>query len=171
MFVLPVYQSVMQVTVIQRKLVQFATLLLLMLITGLFWGTWFAISRSIETFSASEFIHIGKVIIKNVGVPMRIIMPLCILLMAVSLWLHPDKRSVNFYLIVASFVLLIVTLLITVGIEVPIDNQIKTWSPETVPSDWTAMRDRWQFFHTMRTFTSLASFGLFSAASFETFKR
>ena len=161
----------MQTKVVQRKLLQFITLLLLMLITGLFWGTWFSLSRSIDNFSASEFIHIGKVIIKNVANPMRVIMPLCILLMAVSLWLYPEKRSVTFYLIVTSFVLLIVTLIITVGIEVPIDNQIKTWSPETVPSDWTAIRGRWQFFHTIRTFTSLASFGLFSAASFETFKR
>jgi uncharacterized membrane protein len=161
----------MQTKVMQRKLIQFIILLLLMLITGLFWGTWFSLSRTIETFSASEFIHIGKTIIKNVANPMRVIMPLCILLMAVSLWLYPEKRSVTFYLIVTSFVLLIVTLIITVGIEVPIDNQIKTWSPETVPSDWTAIRDRWQFFHTMRTFTSLASLGLFSAASFETFKK
>jgi uncharacterized membrane protein len=161
----------MQTTVIQRKLIQFITLLLLMLITGLFWGTWFSLSRSIENFSPSEFIHIGKTIIMNVAGPMRVIMPLCILLMAVSLWFYPEKRSVTFYLIVASFVLLIATLIITVGIEVPIDNQLKTWSPETVPSDWTAIRSRWQFFHTMRTFTSLASFGLFSAASFETFKK
>ena len=161
----------MQINVAHRKLFQFITLLLLMLITGLFWGTWFAISRSIENFSAAEFIHIGKVIIKNVANPMRVIMPLCILLMAVSLWLYPEKRSVSFYLIVTSFVLLIVTLIITVGIEVPIDNQIKTWSPETVPSDWTAIRSRWQFFHTIRTFTSLVSFSLFSAASFEAFKK
>jgi uncharacterized membrane protein len=160
----------MQATVIQRKLILFITLLLLMLITGLFWGTWFSLSRSIDNFSASEFINIGKTIIKNVANPMRVIMPLCILLMAVSLWLHPDKRSVTFYLILTSFVLLIVTLIITVGIEVPMDNQIKTWSPETVPSDWTAIRSRWQLFHTMRTFTSLASFTLFTAASFETFK-
>jgi hypothetical protein len=42
---------------------------------------------------------------------------------------------------------------------VPIDNQIRTWTSETVPADWTALRARWQVFHTARTFVSLASLG------------
>jgi len=40
---------------------------------------------------------------------------------------------------------------------VPIDNQIKTWTAETIPADWTTFRARWQVFHTARTFLSLAS--------------
>ena len=40
-----------------------------MLITGVFWGTWFTLTRSIESFSSEEFVHIGKVIIANVAVP------------------------------------------------------------------------------------------------------
>jgi len=146
--------------------VQYITLILLMLITGLFWGTWFSLSRTIETFSADEFIHIGKTIIKNVAVPMRVIMPACIVLMAGSLWAYSQKRSLPFYLMLTSFVLLIVSLIITVGIEVPIDNQIKIWTPETVPSGWHEIRSRWEFFHTVRTFTSLLSFALFSAGLF-----
>jgi uncharacterized membrane protein len=146
------------------KIIQFLTLILLVLVTGLFWGTWFSLTRSIETFSAAEFIHIGITIIHNVANPMKAIMPSCILLMAVSLWLYPLKKSTNFYLMVSSFLLLIITLLITVGIEVPIDNQIKTWTAETVPSDWLAIRERWNQFHTLRTFTSLTSFALYLAA-------
>lgn len=37
------------------KLIQFAAAMLLMLVTGLFWGTWFALSRSIQNLSAAEF--------------------------------------------------------------------------------------------------------------------
>jgi hypothetical protein len=54
--------------------------------------------------------------------------------------------------------------LITLLVEVPIDNQIKTWTAESVPNDWLALRDRWQLFHTARTFTSLASFASFALA-------
>jgi hypothetical protein len=53
----------------------FAGLFLLALVMGVFWGTWFTLTRSIETFSADEFIHIGQTIITNVAWPMRILMP------------------------------------------------------------------------------------------------
>ena len=52
------------------KIIQFITLLLLLLVTGVFWGTWFSLSRSIEAFTPSAFLEIGKVIIKNVAWPM-----------------------------------------------------------------------------------------------------
>ena len=55
------------------------------------------------------------------------------------------------------------TFAFTLLIEVPIDNQIKVWTASTVPKDWESIRDRWEFFHTARTFISLLSFADFSA--------
>jgi uncharacterized membrane protein len=149
------------------KITQFVTLFLLLLITGLFWGTWFALSRSINEFSVAEFIHIGKVIIANVGTPMAIIMPLGIVFMLLSMWFSPEKKSGYFYLEAGAFILIILTLLITVGVEVPIDNRIRQWTASTAPPDWGSIRERWEFFHGLRTFTSLASFVLFSLAIFK----
>ncbi|HET7178712.1 MAG TPA: hypothetical protein VFI14_03270, partial [Chryseosolibacter sp.] len=72
------------------------TLFLLMLVTGVFWGTWFTLTRSLESFSSDEFTHIGKVIIANVAWPMRILMPATILGMILSLLFYDTKRSVPF---------------------------------------------------------------------------
>lgn len=146
------------------KLTNLVALFLLALVTGVFWGTWFTLTRSIETFSPAEFIHIGKMIIANVAWPMRILMPACILFMLLSAWLCPEKKSPGFYFSVAACLLIIVALMITLLVEVPIDNQIKTWTAETIPSDWEAIRERWQCFHTARTFASLASFGSLASA-------
>lgn len=146
------------------KITSFAALFLLALVTGVFWGTWFTLTRSIETFSASEFIHIGQTIISNVAWPMRILMPACILFMIVSASLTPDKKSAEFYLSAVACLLIVIALLVTLLVEVPIDNQIRTWTPETVPADWTTLRARWQVFHTARTFVSLASLGCLIAS-------
>lgn len=143
------------------NILRFLTLLLLALIAGVFWGTWFTLTRSLETFSAAEFIHIGKTIIANVAFPMRIIMPLAMILLALSLWFYPDKRSAGFYWSIAAFIFLIVTLLITVGVEVPIDNQIRRWQASSMPFDWEAIRSRWKYFHAWRTLTALASLTCF----------
>ena len=146
----------------KHKIFSFIALFLLMMVTGVFWGTWFTLTRSIETFSSAEFIHIGKVIINNVAVPMSIIMPLCILFMILSLWFYPQKKSAGFYCSIAAFALVIITLVVTLSILVPIDNQIKFWTASTVPSDWEEIRKRWQFFHSVRTFASLLGFGCFA---------
>jgi len=148
----------------KHSLLPLSALFLLMLITGVFWGTWFTLTRSIEGFSAAEFIHIGKVIIANVAVPMSIIMPAGILLMLLSLWWYADKKSTGFYTGLLSFVLIITVLLVTLLILVPIDNKIKGWTAATVPSNWEAIRHKWDTFHAVRTFASLASFALFSWA-------
>lgn len=146
------------------KITEFFTLILLLLVTGLFWGTWFAMTRSIGLFTAEEFTKIGKVIIQNVAAPMRIIFPGCLLLMVLSIWLSPRKRSVGFYLKLVAILLMVAALLITLLVEVPIDNQLKDWTPETLPMDWEAIRERWALYHILRTFMSLMGFTAFLAS-------
>ena len=140
------------------KIVQFISLVLLLLVTGVFWGTWFSLSRSIEKTTPATFLENGKLIIKNLALPMAIMMPLAILFMFIGLWLYPITGTIGFYLNVISFILIIITLLITVLVEVPIDNQIKRWTVSALPDEWEALRSKWQLYHTIRTFTSLGSF-------------
>jgi len=40
-------------------------------------------------------------------------------------------------------------------VNVPIDRQIQSWTTTTLPADWSAIRDRWEFYHALRTFVSL----------------
>lgn len=133
-----------------------------MLVAGVFWGTWFTLTRSLGDFSAAEFIHIGKVIITNVALPMRIIFPGTVLLVIVALWVYPVKKSAAFYWGTTSLVFLLATLVITLAVLVPIDNNIKTWSAETVPANWSSIRVRWDNFHALRTLTSIISFTCFA---------
>ena len=53
----------------KQKPVAFITVMLLMLVTGVFWGTWFTLTRSLEGFSAGEFIYIGKMNRAGLTVP------------------------------------------------------------------------------------------------------
>jgi hypothetical protein len=60
--------------------------------------------------------------------------------------------------------LLIVALVITLRVNVPIDGAIDRWTVDTLPSDWTSIRNRWEAYHAARTFISLAGFGFVLAA-------
>ena len=143
------------------KGIEFISLMLAVLVMGVFWGTWFTLTRSIHDFSAAEFIHIGKTIIANVAIPMRILMPATLLLMLITVLLSRQINKYSFYLYGISFLLMVITLIITVAVEVPIDNQIKTWTNTSVPGNWESIRQKWDMFHTLRTFTSIASVGFF----------
>lgn len=48
-------------------------------------------------------------------------------------------------------------LVITLAVEVPIDNRIEGWTAATLPGDWRSIQSRWELFHTIRTFSSIAA--------------
>jgi uncharacterized membrane protein len=146
------------------KFAQLSTIILFALVMGVFWGTWFALSRSIAGLSPQTFLDIGHTAIHNLGVPMSILMPLS-LVSAVTMLLLLPKRSKAFALALAAFLLMICALVVTLGVEVPIDNQIEQWTVTTLPSDWQAIRDRWEFYHTVRTFVSIVALALVAASS------
>ena len=45
------------------KAVQFLTLLLFSLVTGVFWGTWFSLSRSMAAITPGTFLEVGRLMI------------------------------------------------------------------------------------------------------------
>jgi uncharacterized membrane protein len=146
----------------RRPLLYCVSLILVMLVTGVFWGTWFTLTRSLSDFPPDNFIRIGKTIIANVGLPMSILMPATLVML---LWLcfASSRIRPSFYFFLGALILMVITLIITVGVEVPIDNQIKEWTPDTLPENWTDLRSTWDRFHTLRTLTSVLSFILLSA--------
>jgi hypothetical protein len=63
---------------------------------------------------------------------------------------------------------MIAVLVITLAVEVPIDNLIANWTEETLPADWQQIRARWAAFHTLRTFLSLGAVAAAVAAALTT---
>jgi hypothetical protein len=52
---------------------------------------------------------------------------------------------------------MVVALVVTLAVEVPIDNQIQDWTAATLPGDWRSIQSRWELFHTIRTFLSIGA--------------
>jgi len=146
------------------SLLQFLALFLHLLVTGVFWGPLFSLHRSLDVFDKREFIKIVKTLAANLALPMRILMPVCLVLMLMVTKLYPDKTSGGFYATLAAFCLMGLALLITLAVEVPIVNRIIQWTESTVPTDWEAVRHRWVRFHVLRTAAALLSFASFAFA-------
>src|SRR5579863_2127495 len=142
------------------KIWQFISIFLLALVTGVFWGPWLGLSRSIATFQPEVFLAIGHRMIRNLAPIMPFLMPAAMLSLVPVLVLSYGERSQTFCLNLAALALFIVALLITLIVEVPIDNQIMKWTAATLPPNWQQLRNRWETFHVIRTFASIAGLAL-----------
>ena len=134
------------------------TIVLFALVMGVFWGTWFSLSRTMHRLSGETFVAVGHEMIQNLGVPMAILLPLSLLSALVTLaLLWPHRHAAAFWWLAAGFLLMVAALVITLAVEVPIDNRIQTWTAATLPADWRSIQSRWELWHTVRTFAAIAA--------------
>ena len=126
------------------------------LVSGLFWGPWLALSRSMSTFEPAVFLAIVDRLNRNMARIMSILMPVALLSLVPVLVLSFTERPTTFYLTLTALVLFLIALLVTVLVEVPIVQQITTWTVATLPDTWQQLRDRWGAFHIIRIGVSIA---------------
>ena len=109
--------------------------------------------------SGETFVAVGHEMIQNLGVPMAILLPLALLSALVSLVLlwRAGGPTPAFWWLLAGFLLMVVALVVTLAVEVPIDNRIEDWTAATLPADWRSIQSRWELFHTIRTLVSIAA--------------
>jgi uncharacterized membrane protein len=137
---------------------QVTTIVLFALVMGVFWGTCFSLSRTMDRLSPETFIAVGHEMIRNLGTPMAVLLPVALLSALVTLaLLWRGGRTAPFWWLLAGFLLMVAALVVTLAVEVPIDNRIEVWTATTLPADWRSIQTRWELFHTIRTFLSIAA--------------
>jgi hypothetical protein len=131
------------------RLLDVAGVVLGALVVGVFWGPWLALTRSIRTLTSDVFLVVVHRLDQNLGRTMTVLFPITLLVIAADAaasFSHP----LGFALTLAAFVLFLLALIVTAAVEVPIVKQIRGWTAETMPSNWTTLRDRWVSFHLLR---------------------
>ena len=144
---------------------QFVNIVLLTLVTAVFWGTWLGLSRSMTSLSETTFLEVAHAMIRNLGTIMAILMPAAMLATLPVLYLLYRRRSKAFYSTLAGLVLFVVALLITLLVEVPLDVEFEKWTLTTMPSNWQELRARWEWWHVVRSWVSVAGLGLLLAGA------
>ncbi len=139
------------------KLAHFLNIMLYALVAGVMWGTWLSLGRTMTGYDAATFLADGKHMIANLATIMPVLMIATgVLSIVVVILLFRRGATAAAWLALAGLLALVGVIVVTLAVEVPIDNQVKTWTTETLPADWKEIRARWASFHTLRTFLSLA---------------
>jgi len=140
------------------KLAQFLNIMLYVLVAGVMWGTWLSLGRTMTRYDATTFLADGKHMISNLATIMAVLMiSAAVVGLGVVVLLFRRRSTVAGWLALAGLLLTLAVIAVTLAVEVPIDNKIKTWTEATLPSDWHDIRARWAAFHTLRTFLSLGA--------------
>jgi uncharacterized membrane protein len=127
------------------------------LMAGMFFGPWAALSRSMKTFTPEVFLAIVDRMNRNMAPLMTVLMPAALLSIIPVLLFSYRSHPTIFYLNAVAFALFIIALCVTVFVEVPIVEEIVTWTVATLPGNWRQLRDRWIRFHVIRVIAGLAS--------------
>jgi uncharacterized membrane protein len=93
---------------------------------------------------------------------MAALLPLSLLAALVTLALlwpagAAGRRGAAFWWTAAGFLLMVAALVVTLAVEVPIDNRIQSWTAGSLPADWRSTQARWETWHTVRTFLSIGA--------------
>jgi hypothetical protein len=140
------------------RLAQFLTIMLYVLVAGVLWGTWLSLARTMNDYDATTFLTDGKHMIVNLRDVMAVFMISAGVLGIVTtvLLLRARPRAAG-WLSLVGVLCIVAVIVVTLSVEVPIDNQVNVWTVPTLPADWRDIRARWADFHTLRTFLSLAA--------------
>jgi uncharacterized membrane protein len=136
---------------------QLISIVLSALTAGMFHGPWVALSRSMKTFAPDVFLAVVDRMNRNMAPVMTLLMPATLLSIIPVLVISYHGSPRFFYLNAAALALFIVALAVTVLIEVPIVEEIVTWTIAALPDNWQQLRDRWMKFHVIRVVAGLAS--------------
>ncbi|WP_405392623.1 DUF1772 domain-containing protein [Streptomyces sp. NBC_01102] len=85
-------------------------------------------------------------------------------LVLVAVWALAGWRHDGAGLVVTAGALLIVSVVMSILLLVPINNQSKTWTTENRPEDWKEQMNRWDRFHYVRVAVIIAAFALLVTA-------
>ncbi|MEU0301999.1 DUF1772 domain-containing protein [Streptomyces sp. NPDC006175] len=84
-------------------------------------------------------------------------------LVLVAIWAVAGRQHDGAGLVVTAGALLLLSVIMSVLLLVPINNQGKTWTPENRPADWKQQMNRWDRFHYVRVAVIIAAFALLVA--------
>jgi len=136
------------------------------LAAGIFVGRGMGVSLAVPHLSASSFVQLQQIIHTNF-VPMMPIL-LAGAVGASIFWavlLRSHWRRLEFWCVLVAAILMVATLALTRVVNVPINEQLMTWSVQAPPPNLTELWQPWQDAHSIRTVLAIVVFFVSALAS------
>ena len=143
----------------RRSAVQIVAILCSGLMAGLLFGDWLGTSFARARMSDSSFIELQQIVHVNYLRTLPALSSLAVIAPAVWLFMWRSHRGrVEFGLLLAAAIALVIGQAITFLINVPINDQLESWSAANPPSNARQIWSRWETAHVVRTILWVGGF-------------
>lgn len=138
------------------------------LFAGLLWTFAVGVDPMYATLDGPTYTRVQQTMIGTIDssiFPVVAITALGPLVALVALAVRRQWRSPAFALTLTAFLLYTIGVtLLTVVLNVPINNYVLSWASDAPPADWAQARDRWDQLNAIRTPISIVAFVLYLLA-------
>ena len=144
-----------------QKIILFGSLMFVGLTAGSAYVVWFDYNP--DGMSSAFYVEKMQHAIRVLTIPLPTIVILGLLFTAIASFQARNDRAVFYLLATAGLCVLAVGFITRFG-NIPINNQIMTWSIDSPPPDWSTVAQKWWRFQTARVILQTAALCLLSAA-------
>ncbi len=132
--------------------IRFANIILAALLAGTSFGI--LVGFNPIHYSASTYIEQQKNLVLSLNTLMVSLVIITTLVTIVSAFLQRKNKTVFITLLVAAAFFASCIFISRLG-NLPIQNEMLTWNANSIPGNWTMLREKWWSFHVMRTVAEL----------------
>jgi len=136
-----------------RSIFIFMALFFVALISGASFAIW--LDNNFAGMSPSFFVEKMQHSIRALTLPLPIVAILGVFF-TISATIFARRDLPSFYLLIAASLCIIAGAVTTVFGNVPINNQILTWTASSPPVNWQEISEKWWLFHSVRTIFTTA---------------
>jgi Na+/H+-dicarboxylate symporter len=146
------------------SLIRFTNIVIAALLAGTSFGIWIGLNPS--NYSPSTYIEQQNQLVLSLNTLMVTLVVIATLVTVVSAYLQRRNRIVFITLLFAAVSFASCILISRFG-NLPIQKEMLTWNANSLPGNWTMMRDQWWSFHILRTVAELVALALVAWASIQ----
>ena len=129
---------------------------------GILFGDWAGASRVRPTLPAGCFIQFQQGLRTHFVRLMPVLIITSILANALAAWLTRGSSRMAAACFGIGALAIVAVLIMTRAVNVPINETLMTWKPDSPPSDLWQTWERWERIHTIRTVIAVLTFVLLS---------
>jgi hypothetical protein len=138
-------------------IIRFVNIILAALLAGTSFGMWIGFNPL--NLSPSTYIEQQQNTIRSLNVLMIALVMSAAVITIISAFLQKRNKPVFVMLLIAALFFIACAFISRFGNQ-PINKMIMTWSPDSLPNNWSVLRDKWWSFHIMRTIAELIALSL-----------
>lgn len=143
-------------------IIRFLNIILAALLAGVSFGIWIGFNPM--NLSASGYLEQQQNMLLALRALMILLVISATIITIVSAILQKNNKSVFITLLIAALFFFACIIITRFGNK-PIDDTIITWTKDSLPDNWTVLRNKWWSFHVMRSIAELIALFLVTLTS------